>query len=277
MTHPDSCLRTNDPEKAKLFYVPILETLYWRGLEKLRQLPGAWLKKRMTPYGEALLEAIEGNYTLWEERFGVTSKYWKRKQGADHFFVMAEPCNGLRHVPGAGANTNYVWTQRQNRPPIIISQELSVTYVKMYPKCAAKNIVMPYPNINGKWFQGYFENEAKASLPVLMAFDDQKTTATIDNDSRPFLSHYNGGSHGQCANLRRGLIQNHKCSKAYQASSRHKIARQVQMHLSTFCPCPAGDSPSARRMNDAVVAGCIPVVLSTDYVWPLSRDVDPTS
>lgn len=45
---------------------------------------------------------------------------------------------------------------------------------------------------------------------------------------------------------------------------------------SRFCPAPAGDSPSAKRNFDACIAGCIPVVLSYDFVWPFSKDFDPT-
>lgn len=281
MTHPHSCLQTKDPEKAKLFYIPLMETLYWRGLERLGQLPAEWMKNRMTPYSEALLNAIDGKYDLWEDRFGLTSRFWKRKEGADHFFVMAEPCNGLQHIPGARANTNYVIAQRQNRPPIVISSELAVSYVRMYSKCAAKNIVMPYPNVNGKWFRGHFESRAKSQLPSLLASAGQHSGTNNAGDGgtdlRPVLIHVSAGTHGQCAGLRQGLLDNHHCSKSYSMISKHRITRQVQMHLAKFCPCPAGDSPSARRMNDAVVAGCIPVVLSADYVWPLSKDVDPTS
>jgi hypothetical protein len=275
MTHPKSCLQTSDPEKATLFYVPHMETMHWRGLESLRQLPKDWVKKKMTPYGAALLAAIDGKYDLWEDTYGLTTHYWKRKHGADHFFVMAEPCNGLLHISGARGNTNYVKTQRQNRPPIIISHELSATYVRMYPKCATKNIVMPYANIDGKWFRGDFEQEAKAVLPVFLTEANESQNAK--DDGRPILVHYRAGAHGPCKTLRRGLARNHRCGKSFKKLLGKQISLQVQKHLSKFCPCPAGDSPSARRMNDAVVAGCIPVVLSTDYVWPLSTDVDPTS
>ena len=41
---------------------------------------------------------------------------------------------------------------------------------------------------------------------------------------------------------------------------------------STFCPCPGGDAPSAKRMFDALFAGCIPVVLSEDFVWPFTKE-----
>ena len=45
----------------------------------------------------------------------------------------------------------------------------------------------------------------------------------------------------------------------------------------TFCPCPGGDSPSAKRNFDALLAGCIPVILSEDFVWPFTAEFDRSS
>jgi hypothetical protein len=284
VTHPESCLQTNDPDSAKLFYIPHLETLHWRGLELLEELPPEWKTNMITPYGEALMAAMDGNYTPWEERYGLTSQYWRRKKGADHFFVMSEPCNGLIHLGGKQrGNHNYIVTQRQHTPPIVISIELSTTFVDMYPKCAAKNIVIPYANVDGKWFRGYFEEQAKAVRNIFVQTTNNKTAAItskkrrMDDNARPILVHYEAGGRGQCNALRRGLNFNHICNnKSYRMVAKKKIPRQVQMQLSKFCPCPAGDSPSARRMFDAVASGCIPVILASDFVWPLTKEVDPS-
>ena len=35
-----------------------------------------------------------------------------------------------------------------------------------------------------------------------------------------------------------------------------------------------GDSPSAKRMFDSLIAGCIPVILSKDFVWPFTKEFD---
>jgi hypothetical protein len=250
----------------------------------------------ITPYGNALMAAMDGRYNLWERRYGLTSRYWKRKQGADHFFVMSEPCNGLIHLHGPQrGNYNYIVTQRQHTPPIVISIELSTTFVDMYPKCAAKNIVLPYANVDGKWFRGYFEQQAKAVRNIFLlppstttnknsnAAAAAATTARRrritddDMEARPILVHYEAGDHGQCTTLRRGLNFNHMCNnKSYRKVTKKKIPRQILMHLSKFCPCPAGDSPSARRMFDAVASGCIPVILASDFVWPLTKEMDPS-
>ena len=65
-------------------------------------------------------------------------------------------------------------------------------------------------------------------------------------------------------------------------SSRELNAIEPNMHFSTgmrrsiFCPCPGGDSPSAKRMFDSLIVGCIPVILSKDFVWPFTNEFDPT-
>ena len=40
------------------------------------------------------------------------------------------------------------------------------------------------------------------------------------------------------------------------------------MQRSTFCLAPRGDTPSSRRVFDAVAAGCIPVLIADDYTPP---------
>lgn len=50
----------------------------------------------------------------------------------------------------------------------------------------------------------------------------------------------------------------------------------VGMRSAVFCPCPGGDSPSAKRMFDSLIAGCIPIILSKDFVWPFTDEFDPT-
>ena len=43
------------------------------------------------------------------------------------------------------------------------------------------------------------------------------------------------------------------------------------MRESTFCLVPRGDTPSSRRVFDAVAAGCIPVLIADDYTPPFEE------
>ena len=124
ITHPKSCLQTHNPEEAKLFYVPYLPSIeYHNG-----SLYGDY---KTSPFGQALVEATNGKYDAWEKIFGLTSMYWKRRNGSDHILVMSEPLHGLTHPRSRRGNYHYIHSQRQMTPPIIISIELSRTFVEM--------------------------------------------------------------------------------------------------------------------------------------------------
>jgi hypothetical protein len=125
LTHPDSCLRTYNPDAASLFYVPYLPSMeYHNG-----SLYGDY---KTSPFGEALIQATtQGTYDLWESTFGLTSKYWQRRNGSDHILVMSEPLHGLNHPRSKRGNYHFIHSQKQLTPPIVVSVELSTTFVEM--------------------------------------------------------------------------------------------------------------------------------------------------
>ena len=43
---------------------------------------------------------------------------------------------------------------------------------------------------------------------------------------------------------------------------------------SLFCLCPAGDTPSSARLFDAIVSGCIPVIVSDELELPFEGILD---
>ena len=81
-----------------------------------------------------------------------------------------------------------------------------------------------------------------------------------------------------------GCCRRHRCrlprhakllvryQKLVDARFRGTLPRQAVMHAARFCPCPEGDSPSAKRQYDAVIAGCVPVVASDDALWAFSNE-----
>ena len=100
---------------------------------------------------------------------------------------------------------------------------------------------------------------------------------------RPLLAYFSAGNHG-CVNVRqaikgemanasdclpdsarKALGRAHKALRPLEAGG--DAPRQALMHLATFCPCPEGDSPSAKRQYDALLAGCVPVLVSDDAMW----------
>jgi hypothetical protein len=281
ITHPNSCLRTDDPETATLFYVPYLPSLeYHNGTGSLGDY-------KTSPFGNALMDATDGNFNTWEQVFGLTSKYWQRRQGSDHILVMSEPLHGLWHPKSRRGNFHFVHSQKQLAPPIVLSVELSTTFVEMYPHCARTNIVLPYPNSDGQWFNGKLDTEAMELYEKTAQLHTVNSSAVLDSEKellrqgntkdrpRPLAQFYGAGNHGTCRLLRKSLKRDYDCSASGRATKRHELKNYAHGYRqATFCPCPGGDSPSAKRMFDALHAGCIPIVLSHDFVWPFTAEVD---
>jgi Exostosin family len=291
LTHPDSCLRTNDPEKATLFYVPYLPaTEFHQGKLHLGNYS-------TTEYGQAIMDILERHdYKGWETSFGLTSQYWKRRGGSDHILVFSEPMHGLWHPRSKRGNFHFIRSQYQLAPPIMVSVELSTTFVDMYPKCARKNILMPYPNTDGRWFNGKLNEEATAQLkewgiekltdsPAALSSEIELnkqeagtgpvTDWSVTTPPRILAQFYKAGNHGTCKYLRNSMANDFKCTPSGQLDSKHNMKNYAYGYRqSTFCPCPGGDSPSAKRMFDALLAGCIPIILSHDFVWPFTAEFD---
>jgi hypothetical protein len=277
LTNTNSCLRTHDPEQATLFYVPYLPSAEYHNVTN-------WLGDYKTSsYGQAIMDVIDGRYASWEHTFGLTSKYWSRRSGSDHILVFGEPLHGLSHTKSKKGNFHFIHSQKQLTPPIVISVELSTTFVEMYPNCARKNILMPYPNTDGEWFNGKLNQEMsrnleKAGLDATKsdaALPTEKLRALRNETARPLAQYYSGGNHGSCAPLRRAMKRDFDCTPSGKISPKIAKSWSLAYRAATFCPCPGGDSPSAKRMFDALLAGCIPIILSQDFVWPFTNEFDP--
>jgi hypothetical protein len=218
---------------------------------------------------------MDGDYEDWTRLFGLTDRYWKRRNGSDHILVFSEPLQGLGHPKGKRGSYHFIHTQRQLDPPIIISVEVSTTFVNMHPACAAKNILLPYPVTDGRYFNGNWSRQATALLLRDTETWIVATATTLPEDERPLSVFFRAGLHGVCTPLRVSMTQDAKCSATWQRQKQLTKDYRLGMRLATFCPCPGGDTASAKRMFDAILAGCIPVVLSHDFVWPLSTDIEP--
>ncbi|KAJ8599643.1 hypothetical protein CTAYLR_005383 [Chrysophaeum taylorii] len=228
-----ACIRTMDPKRADLFYVPFYADVSYRAAGR----PDA-----PSRYERAILDLIEHrDPRAWERSFNVTGEYWLRKKGADHVLVQAAPVTGLRHPKGKRGWVHYL---QQLTPPIWVSLELSRSFLAEYPMCAAKNIVVPYPVPGKRWQDGTWRREAA------------KKNVT-------YLAYCHAGDHG-CVALRKAIKAE---LRDVMPPTKIRRPRQVLMHQSRFCPCPEGDSPSAKRQYDAVLAGCVPVLISDDALW----------
>ena len=206
----------------------------------------------------ALLQALEkGNTDMWKTVFGITDFYWKRNSGFDHILVMPAPVTNFRHESSRRGFFHYM---SHLATPIFLNIEYSLSFLLEYPICATRqNIVMPYPSIDHKLIN---------KQTVRLIHPDPA-------DRKKHLVFYRGGNHGECMAIRGALNEIMK-----QSDFKPSIPRAKGYLSATFCPVPVGDSPSSKRMYDAMNLGCIPVVLSDDLVWAYSTiaggTLDPT-
>ena len=159
---------------------------------------------------------------------------------------------------------------------------------------------MPYPNTNGMWYNGKYDKAAIAHMvnsgirntsdssaameseKKLHAEEIRRSNLNHDNSSitttppRVLGYYYSGGSHGTCTNMRKSMKNDFDCSPSGQFIKQSKLNINYVngYRQATFCPAPGGDSPSAKRNFDVLLAGCVPVVLSKDYVWPFTAEFD---
>lgn len=125
----------------------------------------------------------------------------------------------------------------QLNSPIFINVEYSRSFVKEYPICAkVKNIVAPYPNTDPLLYSG--------SIPSMFTND----TGSYIRDKLLF---YQGGHHGSCEPIRTALSNIMKSNSKY-AQARGEKKREIGFLTAKYCPIPIGDSPSSKRMYDAI-------------------------
>ena len=245
------CGRTERPEEADFFYLPLIRDAEYR--VRLEERNNA-KKRNPSPAEAALLLLMEKNdSTLWNSVFRVPDTYWRRLGGGDHIIAMPAPITNLRHESSMRGFFHYM---SHLHPPIFLGVEYSISFVREYPICATqKNIVVPYPTTDPDLFSGKLHAEH------------------IKRDS---LLYYAGGLHGECMEIRRALKQlmvNASRQDHVVPSAKANMAeREHGFLMSTFCPVPVGDSPSSKRMYDVMHFGCIPVIISDDLVFAYSLE-----
>jgi len=260
------CGRTDNPEEADFFYLPIVRDAEYRWNMHLK-MKGA---KSPSQAELAILSLLEKNDPKpWKNYFGTTMKYWNRKNGADHIFIMPAPVTNFRHESNMRGFFHFM---THLNPPIFLGLEYSIHFVTEYPICAAaKNIVVPYPVVDPDLYSGKYIDHYEVKMNL-------KKTA---------LLFYSGGLHGECTPVRKAMREiMHNGSLlpgniVPKLKKRDMHDREIGFYSSIFCPIPVGDSPSSKRMYDVMNFNCIPVVISDDMVWAFSVQaggkMDPTT
>lgn len=294
------CGRTYDPESADYFYLPVVRDAEYRLMMHKRG------GRNPSATENAILNVLEKNdFTQWSLLFNCTDKYWRRRSGFDHIFVMPAPVTNFKHE---GSRRGFFHYMPHLHAPIFINIEYSLPFLKEYPVCSTeKNIVLPYPIIDPNLYNGFYHYEYQKYDKMFTNISYTNKYAQF-NITRPALIFYSGGMHGECVLIRQAIRQiMMNASKVQGQRTRGKrnvhihrshdntyfdnpvyqqyhisiippkelsqhVHRELSFLSSIFCPIPVGDSPSSKRMYDVMNFGCIPVILSDDLVWALSAE-----
>ncbi|KAL8507415.1 hypothetical protein ACS0TY_018100 [Phlomoides rotata] len=158
--------------------------------------------------------------------------YWKRNNGWDHVFICQDP------------NALYKVIDRIKNGVLLVSDfgRLARNQASL-----VKDVILPYSHrINT--YKGDIGLENRKSLLFFMGNRYRKEGGKI----RDLLF--------QLLENERDVIIKHGA----QSRESRRAATQG-MHTSKFCLHPAGDTPSACRLFDAIVSLCVPVIVS-DYI-----------
>lgn len=182
-------------------------------------------------------EEIQEELVLWLEK----QPYWRRYRGRDHVIICQDP------------NALYKVIDNFKNSVLLISD---FGRLKAQQASLVKDVVLPYSHrINS--FNGDAGVGHRDSLLFFMGNRFRKEGGRV----RDMLF--------QVLEDEEDMIIKHGA----QSRESRRLATQG-MHTSKFCLHPAGDTPSACRLFDAIVSLCVPVIVSDDIELPFEDIID---
>ncbi|CAA6669841.1 unnamed protein product [Spirodela intermedia] len=247
--------RVDDPEEADLFYVPFFSSLSLV-VNPIRPLGtgGAAVAPVYSDEGmqEDLMQWLEGQ------------EYWKRNMGRDHVFICQDP------------NALYKVIDRVKKGVLLVSD---FGRLRDDQASLVKDVILPYSHrINP--FKGDIGVEGRKCLLFFMGNRYRKEYYCIflyiyifiyfiPNATLLFLGRKVRDTLFQVLEGEEDVVIKH----GTQSRESRRMATQG-MHSSKFCLHPAGDTPSACRLFDAIVSLCVPVIVSDDIELPFEDVLD---
>ncbi|KAF1874617.1 hypothetical protein Lal_00007231 [Lupinus albus] len=173
----------------------------------------------------------------WLER----QEYWKKNNGRDHVIVASDP------------NAMYRVIDRVKNSVLLVSD---FGRVRPDQGSLVKDIVVPY-------------SHRIRTYPGDVSVDKRKTLLF-------FMGNRYRKEGGKIRDTLFQILENEKdvVVKHGAQSRESRRAASQGMHTSKFCLHPAGDTPSACRLFDAIVSLCVPVIVSDNIELPFEDTID---
>ncbi|XP_061355549.1 probable arabinosyltransferase ARAD1 [Gastrolobium bilobum] len=168
-------------------------------------------------------------------------EYWKRSNGRDHVIVASDP------------NAMYRVIDRVKNCVLLVAD-----FGRLRPDQGSlvKDVVVPYSH-RIKSYEGDVGVDNRNTLLFFMGNRYRKEGGKIRDTLFQILEKEDD------------VIIKHGAQ-----SRESRRAASQGMHTSKFCLHPAGDTPSACRLFDAIVSLCIPVIVSDNIELPFEDTID---
>ncbi|TVU36565.1 hypothetical protein EJB05_18503, partial [Eragrostis curvula] len=247
-----SVVRVLRQEEADIFYVPFFTTISYFLLEKqeCKALYRVW--EHISRFNFQKVFALghpHGQTSVYEALKWVTDQpAWQHSEGRDHVIPVHHPWSFKsvrRFVKKA------IW--------LLPDMDSTGNWYKPGQVYLEKDVILPYvPNVDLCDSKCVSETQSKRN--ILLFF-------------RGRLKRNAGGK------IRSKLVAELKgvediVIEEGSAGAVGKVAAQNGMRKSLFCLSPAGDTPSSARLFDAIVSGCIPVIISDELELPFEGILD---
>ncbi|CAM0149628.1 unnamed protein product [Urochloa decumbens] len=228
-----SAVRTLDPDEADWFFTPVYTTC------------------DLTPSGHPM--PFDSPRMMRAAIRHVASRwpYWNRTEGADHFFVTPHDFGACFHFKEDQAvsrgilhvlrRATLVQTFGQSRHPCMQPAGRSITVPPYAPPQRMESRLLPpaTPRSVFAYFRGLF----------------------YDAGNDPEGWRYARGARAE-------VWENFRSSPVFDISAERPGTYYEDMQRAVFCLCPLGWAPWSPRLVEAVVFGCVPVVVADGVVLP---------
>ncbi|KAL6494435.1 Glycerol kinase [Orobanche gracilis] len=246
-----SPVRTLNPEEADWFYAPVYPTcdLTPNGL------PLPFKSPRMM---RSAIQLISSNWA-----------YWNRTEGADHFFIVPHDFAACFHYlvqfvkwkHMSNLSKEYSGEEKaidRGILPLLQRATLVQTFGQRNHVCLKDGSIIIPPYAPPQKMQAHL---IPPSTPRSIFVYFRGLFYDVGNDPE-------GGYYARGA--RASVWENFKDNPLFDISTEHPTTYYEDMQRAVFCLCPLGWAPWSPRLVEAVVFGCIPVIIADDIVLPFA-------
>ncbi|GMH09112.1 hypothetical protein Nepgr_010952 [Nepenthes gracilis] len=197
------------------------------------------------------------------------------------FLLEKQQCKALYREALKWVTDQPAWKRSKGRDHIVpVHHPWSFKSVRRYVKNAIW--LLPDMDSTGNWYKpGQVYLEKDLILPYVPNVDFCDAECLLENESKRrtllfFRGRLKRNAGGKIRSKLIALLVGAEgvVIEEGTAGEAGKAAAQNGMRKSIFCLSPAGDTPSSARLFDAIVSGCIPVIVSDELELPFEGIID---